>query len=121
MSLTFDDAQKRVDNWISKFEEGYFPPLVQIARLVEELGELSRAVSHQTGVKKPKNNEDLHSVEEELGDLLFIITCFANAQNISLAEIFEKTLNKIDARDTSRWTLKKDFSDVQQTQQNQKD
>ena len=109
-SLSFEEAQKLVDNWISKFEEGYFPPLVQLARLIEELGELSRAVSHQTGVKIPKQNENTHSVEEEFGDLLFLMTCFANAQNISMSNAFTKTLNKIEARDTSRWTLKKDFN-----------
>ena len=113
MSHTFDDAQARVHQWISKFEEGYFPPLVQIARLVEELGELSRSVSHLTGVKKPKSGESLHSVEEELGDLLFIIITFANSMNISLDDIFEKTMDKIEARDIKRWTLKKDFSNVQ--------
>lgn len=107
------DAQNRVDSWISKFEEGYFPPLVQIARLVEELGELSRAVSHATGVKKPKNGETLHSIEEELGDLLFVLICFANAYHISLDEIFDRTMQKIESRDTARWTLKKELSNVQ--------
>ena len=105
-ALTFDEAQARVDNWISKFEEGYFPPLVQVARLVEELGELSRSVSHATGVKKPKPGENLHGIEEEIGDLLFVLTCLANSQNSSLQEVFESTLAKVDARDTSRWTLK---------------
>lgn len=104
--LTFDEAQKRVDAWISQFEEGYFPPLVQIARLTEELGELSRAISHETGVKKPKAGENAGSVEEELGDMLFVLTCLANARGISLAEVFSRTLAKIDARDTTRWTLK---------------
>lgn len=106
MALTFDDAQKRVDTWIAQFEEGYFPPLVQISRLTEELGELSRAVSHDIGVKKPKPGEQSGSIEEELGDLLFVLTCLANSRNISMADVFEKTLAKIDARDTSRWTLK---------------
>ena len=104
--LSFSEAQVKVDAWISKFEEGYFPPLVQIARLVEELGELSRSVSHATGVKKPKPGETLHNVEEEIGDMLFVLTCLANSLHISLADVFEQTLHKIDARDTSRWTLK---------------
>lgn len=107
------NAQDRVDAWISKFEEGYFPPLVQIARLAEELGELARAVSHQTGVKKPKSGETLHSIEEELGDLLFVLICFANAYHISLDDIFNRTMQKIESRDTTRWTLKKEISHVQ--------
>lgn len=50
MSLTFEEAQARVAAWVSQYEEGYFPPLVQVSRLVEELGELARAISHETGV-----------------------------------------------------------------------
>ena len=109
-SLSLSDVQKRVDNWISQFEEGYFPPLVQIARLTEELGELSRAVSHQTGVKKPKSGEELHDVPEELGDLFFVLICFANMEKIDLSDVFEKTMAKIEHRDLKRWTLKKDLT-----------
>jgi len=102
----FDEAQAQVDAWIAQFEEGYFPPLVQIARLCEELGELARAVSHQQKTKKPKPDEPPTDVEEEFGDLLFVMACFANSQNISMAQAFQKTLNKIKTRDTTRWTPK---------------
>ena len=105
-TVTFDAAQKRVDAWVSQFEEGYFPPIVQVARLVEELGELSRAISHQTGAKKPKPGESCGDVEEEIGDLLFVLTCLANSQNISLEKVFNRTLNKVETRDASRWTPK---------------
>lgn len=111
--LSLVDAQKRVDAWISQFEEGYFPPLVQLARLTEELGELARAVSHQTGVKIPKKGETLHSVEEEVGDMLFVLICFANANNINLENALLKNIEKIEKRDTHRWTLKKDLPYVQ--------
>lgn len=117
--LSLDEVQERVDKWISKFEEGYFPPMVQIARLVEELGELARAVSHETGVKKPKPGETLHEVKEELGDLLFVLTCLANSHKISLTEVFEETLAKVEARDTSRWTLKSNY--VEKRIENRKD
>ena len=40
MSLT--DAQRRVDAWIAQFDEGYFDPLTNMARLSEEVGELAR-------------------------------------------------------------------------------
>ena len=33
------EAQRRVDDWISQFEEGYWPPLANLARLNEEVGE----------------------------------------------------------------------------------
>ena len=32
------DHQQRVDRWISQFEEGYFHPLTNLARLTEEVG-----------------------------------------------------------------------------------
>lgn len=106
MPLTFKQAQTLVDQWIAQFEEGYFPPLVQLARLSEELGELSRALSHELGVKKPKKNEPDANVDEEIGDLLLVLTCLANARGADLETIFQKTLDKIQTRDTSRWTLK---------------
>ena len=106
--MTFEEIQKRIDDWISQFEEGYFPPLVQLSRMMEELGELSRSVSHELGVKKPKPGEQLHSVEEEFGDLLFVLLCFANERKICVSDVLERTLEKIDKRDTSRWTLKKE-------------
>jgi NTP pyrophosphatase (non-canonical NTP hydrolase) len=104
--LSLNAAQARVDGWISQFEEGYFPPLTQIARLVEELGELARAVSHETGAKIPKDGEVLREVEEEVGDLLFVLICFANSQNISLQSSLERVLHKVEVRDKKRWHLK---------------
>lgn len=104
--LGLGESQRMVDAWIKQFEEGYFPPMVQIARLVEELGELARAVSHETGHKIPKAGERCVGVEEELGDLFFVLICFANSQNISLEEAFRKVLSKIDKRDKTRWHLK---------------
>lgn len=105
-ALTFCEAQARVDAWISQFEEGYFEPLVQISRMVEELGELARSVSHEMGKKRPKAGELCHGVDEEVGDLLFVLICFANARGLDLGSQLETTLRKIDGRDRARWTLK---------------
>ncbi len=106
MSLTFEEAQARVAAWVSQYEEGYFPPLVQVSRLVEELGELARAISHETGVKKPKPGEELHGVDGEIGDLIFVLVCLANSRGADLGDIFEKTMSKIERRDAQRWTRK---------------
>ena len=99
MSLTFEEAQARVAAWVSQYEEGYFPPLVQVSRLVEELG-------HETGVKKPKPDEELHGVDGEIGDLIFVLVCLANSRGADLGDIFEKTMSKIERRDAQRWTRK---------------
>ncbi|XBV86506.1 hypothetical protein ABOD76_09400 [Deinococcus sonorensis KR-87] len=42
MSMTFQEASERVDRYISQFREGYFPPLLMLARLTEETGEVAR-------------------------------------------------------------------------------
>ncbi len=47
------DMQKRVDAFISQFEEGYFSPMSMLARFTEEIGELAREVNHVYG-EKPK-------------------------------------------------------------------
>lgn len=103
---SFKEAQARVHAWVSQYEEGYFPPLVQIARLVEEVGELARAISHETGVKKPKPGESLRDVDGEIGDILFVLICLANERGVDLDAILSQTLDKIEARDANRWTKK---------------
>ncbi|SER12845.1 NTP pyrophosphatase, house-cleaning of non-canonical NTPs [Gracilibacillus ureilyticus] len=100
------DMQKRVDDFISQFEEGYFSPLSMLARFTEEVGELAREVNHTYGEKPKKATEEENSIEAELGDLLFVLISFANSQNISLDEAFDRTMEKIETRDKNRWTKK---------------
>lgn len=98
--------QKKIDNYIGQFKEGYFPPFELLARMTEELGELSREVQDVYGQKKKKATESKNSIEEELGDLFFVLVCFANAQNIRLDEALLKVINKFETRDKDRWTRK---------------
>ena len=104
--MSFADAQREVDQWISQFEEGYFPPLAMLARLTEEVGELSRALMHHFGGKKPKANEELGDIGEEIADAMFVLICLANSQNIDLDEAFDRMMRKIRERDGERWTRK---------------
>ncbi|QFT89379.1 nucleoside triphosphate pyrophosphohydrolase [Bacillus sp. THAF10] len=96
--------QKEVDDYISQFKEGYFTPLAMLARMTEELGELSREVNHYYGEKPKKNTEKENTVEEELGDMLFVMICFANSLNISLEEAHNRVMHKFQTRDKDRWT-----------------
>ncbi|WP_432355138.1 nucleotide pyrophosphohydrolase [Sporosarcina sp. A2] len=105
---TMNSMQKEVDAYISSFKEGYFPPMELIARLTEELGELSREVQHVHGMKKKKNTEAISTLSEETGDLLFVLICFANAQGINLTEALDTVLNKFKTRDVDRWTKKEE-------------
>ena len=104
--MSFAPLQKEVDDYISQFEEGYFPPLSMLARLTEELGELARALSHEAGFKKPKAGENPGDVAEELSDLLFVAICLANASGIDLDVSFARAMNKYRTRDANRWTRK---------------
>ncbi|MEK5070633.1 nucleotide pyrophosphohydrolase [Sporosarcina sp. FSL K6-1508] len=107
-SKTMEKLQQEVDSYINSFKEGYFPPMELIARLTEELGELSREVQHVHGMKKKKSSEAIRSLEEETGDLLFVLICFANSQGISLEKALTSVLDKFKERDANRWTKKEE-------------
>ncbi|MCS0672223.1 nucleotide pyrophosphohydrolase [Cytobacillus firmus] len=98
------DMQTEVDTYISQFKEGYFSPLAMLARMTEELGELSREVNHYYGEKPKKSTEEEKAIEEELGDMLFVLICFANSLNIDLEEAHDRVMKKFSTRDKDRWT-----------------
>jgi len=99
-------VQGRVDEWISQFEEGYWPPLANLARLMEEVGELARLVNHRFGTKPKKPDESEQEMAEELADVLFVILCMANEQGIDLDEAFDAVMEKYRRRDGDRWVRK---------------
>lgn len=104
--MSFKSAQREVDEWISRFEEGYFAPLPMLARLTEEVGELARAVMHHHGGKKPKPGEDQGDIGEEIADAMFVLICLANSLEIDLDEKFGAMMEKYRTRDGERWTRK---------------
>ncbi|MFD1955706.1 nucleotide pyrophosphohydrolase [Paenibacillus thailandensis] len=103
---TLRDIQKEVDDYISQFKEGYFSPLALMARMSEEVGELAREINHYYGEKPKKPDEAENSVEMELGDILFLLSCFANSLGIDLTEAHDKVMHKFNTRDANRWTRK---------------
>jgi NTP pyrophosphatase (non-canonical NTP hydrolase) len=100
------EAQARVDAWISQFEEGYWPPLVNLARLMEEVGELAREMNHRFGAKVKKPEEPEQDLALELADILFALLVMANQQEIDLDRALEGVLEKYRARDGERWARK---------------
>jgi NTP pyrophosphatase (non-canonical NTP hydrolase) len=104
--MSLRDAQSRVDAWISRFEEGYFDPLTNMARLAEEVGELAREVNHRFGQKTKKAAEPAGDLGMEMADILFVLICMANREGIDLQEAFDRMMEKIDFRDEKRWTRK---------------
>lgn len=108
MTVLYDtkEIQKRVDDYIGQFKEGYFSPLTMLARITEEVGELAREVNHYYGEKPKKSTEEENTIEDELGDIIFVLACFANSLDIDLSESFERSITKIETRDKDRWTKK---------------
>ncbi len=104
--MALREAQQRVDQWISQYKEGYFPPLTNLARLSEEVGELAREINHRFGAKTKKKEEVDGDLALELADILFVIICLANSQQIDLDEAFERMMAKVTTRDADRWTRK---------------
>ena len=100
------DAQQEVHDYISQFKEGYFPPLVNLARLAEEVGELARELNHRFGPKTKKPNEADAELALELGDVLFVVVVLANQLGVDLDQAMRATLDKYRVRDAERWERK---------------
>ncbi len=97
------EAQERVDAYISQFREGYFPPLVNLARLTEEVGELAREINHRSGPKTKKPDEPEGEIALEIGDVLFVLVVLSNQLGIDLEDALHRTLKKYEVRDAERW------------------
>jgi NTP pyrophosphatase (non-canonical NTP hydrolase) len=104
--MSIADAQRRVDGWVGQFEEGYFHPLTNIARLTEEVGELAREVNHRFGQKTKKLGEAEGDLAMEMADILFVVICMANREGIDLQAAFDRMMEKVETRDRDRWTRK---------------
>ena len=105
---TLTELQQRVDTWVRQFEEGYFHPLTNLARLTEEVGELAREVNHRFGEKTRKREEPEGDLAMEMADILFVLICMANREGIALQEAFDRMMAKVETRDDSRWTKKRE-------------
>src|SRR5919107_242070 len=105
--MSLKDAQQRVDTWVAQFEEGYFDPLTNLARLAEEVGELAREVNHRFGQKTKKPDEPEGDLAMEMADIMFVLICMANREGIDLEQAFERMMLKVEARDEHRWTRKR--------------
>ena len=104
--LTLKQTQKIVDEWISQFEEGHWPPLSMLASLMEEVGELAREINHREKIKKKKETEPKRDIGLEIADVLFSLICLANHYGVDLESKFKEVVKKYSNRDMQRWTRK---------------
>jgi NTP pyrophosphatase (non-canonical NTP hydrolase) len=108
LGMSLADSQARVDRWISQFEEGYFHPLTNMARLSEEVGELAREINHRFGQKPRKPEEAEGDLAMEMADIIFVLICLANREGIDLQEAFDRMMTKVEVRDANRWTRRQE-------------
>ena len=102
--MKISEAQQAVDAYVGQFKEGYWPPLTNLARLIEEVGELARELNHRYGHKAKKKDEPEQDIGMELADIMFVIIAIANEQKIDLDAAFTAVLEKYQVRDRDRWT-----------------
>lgn len=77
----------------------YWPPLNNLARLTEELGEVARAINQRYGAKPVKPGEERSDLMLELGDMLFVLLVLADSMDVDLQVGYDATLAKVRRRD----------------------
>lgn len=100
--------QKELDAFYKKQKWPYWSPLSILARLTEEVGEFARVVNHKFGEKKKKKaSEKEQDLEDEMGDIIYCLICFANSHKLNLDRAIRKSFNKVATRDKNRFDTKK--------------
>ncbi|MEA3248457.1 MAG: MazG nucleotide pyrophosphohydrolase domain-containing protein [Nanoarchaeota archaeon] len=91
--MKINEAQEKVDKIIRAYG-GYWEPLSMLARLTEEVGELSRAMNIEFGGKRKKHDDDRRELREEIADVIFTSLALANTLKIDVAEELDKKISK---------------------------
>ncbi len=102
MSITLEQAQQRVDNWIREYGVRYFSELTNMAILTEEVGEVARIMARKYGDQSFKGGEESLELSDELADVMWVLICIANQTGVDLTEAFERNINKKTSRDKDR-------------------
>ena len=95
------DFQAEVNDWITS-HGGYWPPLSMLSAIVEEVGEIARAVNILEGYKPPKEDEN-PKLGEEIADTVFALTCIANYYKVDLSKELLNSMLKYSKRDSNRF------------------
>jgi NTP pyrophosphatase (non-canonical NTP hydrolase) len=96
------ELQGKVDEWV-RDHGGYWTDFELLARMTEELGEISSDLQRLRGLRPRRPECDLPS---EIGDLLFTLAAFANVTNVDLESAIQATFTKYNQRDSDAWKSK---------------
>jgi NTP pyrophosphatase (non-canonical NTP hydrolase) len=100
--MTIQEAQKKVDEWITTTGVRYFSELTNMAILTEEVGEVARLMSRIYGDQSFKESDKNRNLSEELADVLWVLICIANQTGVDLTDALQKNFEKHNTRDTNR-------------------
>lgn len=103
---SLSEYQKQIDEQLQQYEKPYWHPLSNLARLAEEVGEVSRILNHQYGDKPKKSGEQHEDLGDELADVIYTVICIANSQGIDLQVPMQKAIAKLETRDKDRFKRK---------------
>lgn len=104
-SITVEELQRVVDEWITHTGGGYFSPLTNMAVLSEETGEVARIMARRYGDQKAKESDKAgHSqLADELADVIWVVAAIANQTGVSLTEAIRRNIDKKNTRDCNRF------------------
>jgi NTP pyrophosphatase (non-canonical NTP hydrolase) len=100
--MTIKEYQRDVDKWIQTVGVRYFSELTNLAQLVEEVGELARIMSRTYGEQSFKASDKDATLEDELADIIWVVTCIANQTGVDLTSALQRNIEKKSKRDDRR-------------------
>jgi NTP pyrophosphatase (non-canonical NTP hydrolase) len=100
--MTIQEAQQKVDAWITTTGVRYFSELTNMAVLTEEVGEVARLMSRLYGDQSFKESDKAKNLSDELADVLWVLICIANQTGTDLTEALQKNFEKKNIRDADR-------------------
>ena len=100
--MTIEEAQQKVDGWITTVGVRYFNELTNLGILMEEVGELSRLMVRIYGEQSFKKTDTGKDLEDEMADVLWVLLCLANQTGVNLTEALQKNFEKKNIRDADR-------------------
>ncbi len=100
--MTIKEYQEEVDQWIKTVGVRYFDELTNLGILMEESGELARVMVRKFGEQSSKDSDLEVKLEEEIGDVLFVLTCIANQTGVDLEKVIKANFDKKNKRDLNR-------------------
>ena len=101
-TLSLQDLQEEVDQWITTTGVRYFNELTNLAILTEEVGELARIMARRYGEQSEKDSDRGADLGDEMADVRWVLIALANQTGIDLSESFRKNMDKKNARDSKR-------------------